>query len=61
MPDKDQANNRTSITPKEINPEMDPSEIPAIPLKPEEVMDIIPDEEEYEPPAFEVPEPGEGP
>ncbi len=40
---------------------MDPSEIPAIPLKPEEELDIIPDEEEFEPPAYETPEPGEGP
>lgn len=40
---------------------MDPSEIPAIPLKPEEELDIIPDEEEFETPAYETPEPGEGP
>jgi len=61
MPDKAQANKRTSIPPIEINPEMDPSEIPAIPLKPEEELDVIPDEEEFEPPAFVAPEPGEGP
>lgn len=61
MPIKDHTNKPTPLNPKEINPEMDPSEIPAIPLKPEEELDVIPDEEEFEPPAYETPEPGEGP
>lgn len=61
MLNKNQIHKPTVIPPKEINPEMDPAEIPAIPLKPEEELDIIPDEEAYEPPSYEAPEPGEGP
>ncbi len=61
MPKKD-----SSVKPKksqlpEINPEADPSSIPAIPLAPEEESDIIPDEDLFETPLYEDPEPGEGP
>ncbi len=61
MPDKNQPNKPTIIPAIEINPEIDPAEIPAIPVKPEEELDFIPDEEFYEPPAYEAPDPGERP
>ena len=61
MPDKNHQRNQKIIPADEINPEMDPAEIPAIPVKPEEELDFIPDEEFYEPPPYEAPDPGEGP
>ena len=61
MPDKHNPNKQKPIPGTEINPEIDPAEIPAFPVKPEEELDFIPDEELYEPPAYETPEPGEGP
>jgi hypothetical protein len=39
-----------------------PEEELPIPISPEEIPDIVPDEDPFEtPPPFEVPEPGEGP
>ncbi len=61
MLNKNQPTKPVIIPAKEINPEIDPAEIPAIPILPEEELDIIPDEELFEPPAYEAPEPGEGP
>lgn len=61
MPGKNQTKKTPNIPSIEISPEMDPSDIPAIPLKPEEELDIIPDDELLETPPYEAPEPGEGP
>lgn len=44
---------------QEITPSLDPEEPLVIP--PEEFPDLIPDEEFYEPPPYEISVPGEGP
>ena len=44
-----------------ISPEADPSSLPPIPLAPEEELDVVPDEDLFETPPYEDPEPGEGP
>jgi hypothetical protein len=38
-----------------------PVEEPELPMLPDEQPDIIPEEDPYETPPYEVPEPGEGP
>jgi hypothetical protein len=42
---------------EEINPLVDPEDL----IVPEEDPDIIPDEDPFENPPYEAPEPGEGP
>ena len=54
------------ISPIEIpspdkNREYDPDYIPEIPVLPVEEPDLIPDEDPFETPPYELPEPGEGP
>lgn len=44
-----------------INIESDPDRLPELPQMPDEDPDIIPDEEPFETPPYEVPKPGEGP
>ena len=61
MPGKDQSTKNKVIPTREINPEVDPSDINDIPVKPEEILDNIPDEDLFETPPYEEPEPGEGP
>lgn len=41
--------------------EVNPDEIPESPALPEEDPEIIPDEDPFETPPYEIPEPGEGP
>jgi len=60
MPKKIQPKEPIEIPPAKY-PEIHPDEITEIPLVPEEVPDIIPDEDPFETPPYEVPEPGEGP
>ncbi len=43
------------------NIESDPDRVPELPQLPDEEPDIIPDEDPFETPPYEVPEPGEGP
>jgi hypothetical protein len=47
--------------PRPEEPEIYPSEDPAVPIPPEEEPDIIPDEDPFETPPYEIPPPGEGP
>jgi hypothetical protein len=48
--------------PNPTDPIVKPDEESTIPVSPEEIPDIIPDEDPFNnPPPFEVPEPGEGP
>jgi hypothetical protein len=48
--------------PKPTDPIVKPDEESPIPVSPEELPDLIPDEDPFEtPPPFEVPKPGEGP
>ncbi|MBK8090349.1 MAG: hypothetical protein IPK31_22030 [Chitinophagaceae bacterium] len=61
MPKKDPSIKPNPTPHPEIRPEADPSSMPAIPLLPEEESDIIPDEDLFETPLYEEPEPGEGP
>ena len=43
------------------DPEIDPEEIPENPIIPGEGPDVIPDENPFVVPPYEVPPPGEGP
>ena len=43
------------------DPEVYPEEIPETPLLPAEEPDVIPQEDPFETPPYEVPPPGEGP
>lgn len=61
MPGKDQSTKNKIIPSGEVNPEVDPSEITELPVKPGEIVDKYPDEELFETPPYESPEPGEGP
>jgi hypothetical protein len=42
-------------------PEIEPDELPENPVSPEDETDLIPDEDPFETPPEEMPEPGEGP
>lgn len=61
MPKKDSSVKPEKSPLPEVSPEADPSSIPVIPLSPEEEADIVPDEDLFETPLYEEPEPGEGP
>lgn len=64
MPNKSHAAKSKTIISPGISPEADPSDMPVIPLLPEEELDLIPDVEDElleTPPPDEEPEPGEGP
>ena len=59
---------KPAIPPEEIpapgkhpHPEVFPEEVPEAPVTPEEEPDIIPDDDPFETPPFEIPIPGEGP
>jgi hypothetical protein len=61
MSKKKQPNKPSEVPLPEKKPELIPPD-PEEPLNvPEEDPEIIPDEEPFEPPPYEVPEPGEGP
>ena len=61
MPKKKQPGNPSEVPSPEKHPEIKPAD-PEEPLNiPEEDPDIVPDEEPFEPPPYEVPPPGERP
>jgi hypothetical protein len=61
MPRKKQSPGPAEIPAKKSSPKIKPGEEPEYPVLPEEEPDIIPDEDPFETPPYEIPEPGEGP
>ena len=61
MPTKKQPGKPIETPPPEKNPEILPPLDPEEPIIPEDDPDIIPDENPFETPPYEVPPPAEGP
>lgn len=61
MPKKIQPAKPFEIPPPEKNPEINLPVDPEEPIIPEEDPDIIPDENPFETPPYEIPPPAEGP
>jgi hypothetical protein len=61
MPKKIQPGQPIEVPGPLIYPELEPPFDPEEPIVPEEDPEIIPDENPYETPPYEIPEPGEGP
>jgi hypothetical protein len=61
MPKKVNPSTPVEVPKPEPEPVIYPDDIPDMPLPPEELPDIIPDEEPFITPPYEIPEPGEGP
>ena len=60
MPNKKQPGKPFEIPSPEKHPEIEPAD-PEEPIIPEEDPDIIPDENPFETPPYEIPPPAEGP
>lgn len=62
MPKKEKQPQKTvEVPPPGKNLESDPDRLPEVPAVPGEDPEVIPEEDPFDTPPFEVPEPGEGP
>jgi hypothetical protein len=61
MAKKIQPEEPIGVPPLRRDPEVYPEEIPEAPVLPAEEPDVIPQEDPFETPPYEVPPPGEGP
>lgn len=61
MPDKKKEGQPVEVPGPEKTPEIKPEVDLEYPLLPDESPDVIPEEEPFVTPPYEVPEPGEGP